>query len=86
VALVYTDISKRLRASLDWQSRTTSLVFSEHWEAKMRFIWLLLAFVLIFAWVGGFVVYHAAGFAIHILLILAFISIIIHLFSARKPA
>jgi len=52
----------------------------------MRFIWLLLAFLLLFAWVGGFVVYHEAGFAIHILLILAFISIVIHLFSARRPA
>jgi len=50
----------------------------------MRFIWLLLAFVLIFAWVGGFVVYHTAGFAIHILLILAVISVIIHLFSSRR--
>lgn len=52
----------------------------------MRFVWLLLAFILVFAWVGGFVVYHAAGFAIHILLILAFISIIIQLFSSRRPA
>jgi len=52
----------------------------------MRFIWLVLAFVLVFAWLGGFVVYHAAGFAIHILLILAFISIIIHLFSGRRTA
>jgi Family of unknown function (DUF5670) len=52
----------------------------------MRFIWLLLAFLLVFAWIGGFVVYHVAGFAIHALLILALISLIIHLFSAKRPA
>jgi hypothetical protein len=50
----------------------------------MRFLWLLLAFFLLCAWVGGFVVYHTAGFAIHILLILAVFSIIIHLFSGGK--
>jgi hypothetical protein len=52
----------------------------------MRFIWLLLALVLVFAWIGGFIVYHAAGFAIHILLILAFISIIMQLFSGKRTA
>jgi hypothetical protein len=52
----------------------------------MRFIWLLLALVLVFAWIGGFVVYHAAGFAIHILLILAVISIIMQLFSGKRTA
>ncbi len=52
----------------------------------MRFIWLLFALVLVFAWIGGFVVYHAAGFAIHILLILAVISIIMQLFSGKRTA
>jgi hypothetical protein len=52
----------------------------------MRFMWLLLALVLVFAWIGGFVVYHAAGFAIHILLILAVISIIMQLFSGKRTA
>ena len=52
----------------------------------MRFIWLLLALVLVFAWIGGFIVYHAAGFAIHILLILAFVSIIMQLFSRKRTA
>jgi hypothetical protein len=52
----------------------------------MRFIWLLLALLLLCAWVGGFVVYHAAEFAIHILLILAVISIIIQLFSGKRTA
>jgi hypothetical protein len=52
----------------------------------MRFIWLLLALLLLFAWIGGFVVYHVAGFAIHVLLVFAIIALVIHLFSARRPA
>jgi hypothetical protein len=52
----------------------------------MRFIWLLLAFFLLCAWVGGFVVYHAAGFAIHILLILAVISLMMQLFGGKRTA
>lgn len=50
----------------------------------MRFTWLLLALFLLFALIGGYVVYHLAGFAIHVLLILALVSIIIHLFRARR--
>jgi hypothetical protein len=50
----------------------------------MKFIWLLLALLLVCAWIGGFVVYHVAGFAIHALLILAVISVIIRLFSGKR--
>jgi Family of unknown function (DUF5670) len=41
-------------------------------------MFLILALVLVLAWVGGFVVFHTAGFFIHILLIFAVISIIMH--------
>jgi Family of unknown function (DUF5670) len=50
----------------------------------MRSIWLILAVVLLFAWIGSFVVYHVAGFLIHLLLIVAVISLIISLFSDRR--
>jgi hypothetical protein len=50
------------------------------------FIWLVLALLLFFAWIGSYIVYHVAGFLIHLLLIFALISLIIHVFSAiRKP-
>ena len=52
----------------------------------MRFAWLLLAALLVFVWIGSFVLYHVAGFAIHILLILAVISIIMQLFSSKRRA
>jgi hypothetical protein len=48
------------------------------------FIWLALAVLLLFAWIGSFVVYHVAGFLIHLLLVLAVISLVIHLFKGRR--
>ena len=54
-------------------------------EDFMRgFVWLALALLLFFAWIGSFVMYHVAGFLIHLLLIFALISLILHLFSGRR--
>jgi hypothetical protein len=39
---------------------------------------LLLALVLAVAWILGFGVYHTASAAIHILLILALVSVVLH--------
>jgi uncharacterized protein DUF5670 len=39
---------------------------------------LIIALVLFLAWVCGFVVFHVAGFFIHLLLIVAVISLIMH--------
>src|SRR5579871_2844629 len=55
-------------------------------EVDMRFVWLVLALMMLFAWIGGFVVYHVAGFMIHLLLIFAVILLVIHLFSSRSSA
>jgi len=41
-------------------------------------MWLIIGIVLVVLWLGGFLVVHTAGFLIHILLILAVISIIFH--------
>jgi Family of unknown function (DUF5670) len=41
-------------------------------------MFLIIGIVLVLLWLGGFVVFHTAGFLIHILLILAVISIIFH--------
>ena len=48
------------------------------------FIWLAIAILLLFAWVGSFVMYHVAGFLIHLLLIFAVISLVIHLLTGRR--
>ena len=47
-------------------------------------MWLLLAIILVVLWAGGFFAFHAAGFLIHILLIFAVISLVIHLISGRR--
>ena len=48
------------------------------------FIWLAIALLLLFAWIGSFVMYHVAGFLIHLLLIFALISLVIHVFSGGR--
>jgi Family of unknown function (DUF5670) len=50
----------------------------------MRAICLVLAILLLFAWIGSFVVYHVAGFLIHLLLVVAVISFVISLFTGRR--
>lgn len=43
-----------------------------------------LAFVLIVAWLLGFSVFHVAGSLIHLLLLVAVISIVWHFVSGRR--
>ncbi|MGA7312615.1 MAG: lmo0937 family membrane protein [Silvibacterium sp.] len=47
-------------------------------------MFLILALVLILAWVGGLVVFHTAGFLIHLLLLFAVISIVFHFLRGRS--
>ena len=47
-------------------------------------MFLILALVLVLAWIGGFVVFHTAGFLIHLLLIFAVISVILHFVRGRS--
>ena len=46
-------------------------------------MFIVLFAVLIITWVAGFLVYHIAGFFIHILLIVAIISLVLHLFRSK---
>jgi hypothetical protein len=52
----------------------------------MRFIFLALALVLFFTWIRAFVVFHVAAELIHVLIILAVVFLVIHLFSGRRAA
>jgi hypothetical protein len=47
-------------------------------------MFLILAVVLVILWLGGFLVFKSAGFLIHLLLIFAVISIIMHFISGRR--
>ena len=47
-------------------------------------MFLILFVVLLLAWLLGFVAFHVAGGLIHILLIVAVISLILHLTRGRR--
>ncbi len=47
-------------------------------------MFLILAVVLIILWLGGFFVMHISSFLIHLLLLLAVISIIMNFVSGRR--
>jgi hypothetical protein len=49
-------------------------------------IWTVLFVVLLIAWVCGFTVFHAAGALIHLLLIFAVISLILHFVMGARTA
>jgi hypothetical protein len=49
-------------------------------------IWTVLFVVLLIAWVGGFTVFHVAGGLIHLLLIFALISLIMHFVMGSRTA
>ena len=47
-------------------------------------MFLVLFIVLLLAWLMGFVAFHVAGGLIHLLLIVAFISLIVHFVGGRR--
>ncbi len=53
----------------------------------MRFgPFLGLALLLLVLWVGGFLMFHVAGALIHLLLLFALVSFVIHLFTGTRTA
>lgn len=55
-------------------------------EASMRFIFLILFFVLFMCWIFAWAAFHIAGGLIHLLLIVALISLVVHFVSGRSAA
>jgi len=49
-------------------------------------IWTILFVILLVAWIGGFTVFHVAGALIHLLLLFALISLLMHFVMGRRPA
>ena len=50
------------------------------------FFFLFLFFVLLVVWLFAWAAFHMAGGAIHLLLIIAVISLIVHFFRGRSVA
>jgi hypothetical protein len=53
---------------------------------KEKNMWLVIGLVLVLLWLGGFLMFHIAGFAIHLLLIFAVISIVFHFLRGSRTA
>jgi hypothetical protein len=49
-------------------------------------VWMILFIVFVVAWIGGFTMFHVAGGLVHLLLLLALISIILHFVMGRRVA
>jgi hypothetical protein len=49
-------------------------------------MFLILALVLVLLWAGGFFVMHISSFFIHLLIIFAVISLVMHLIGGRRAA
>lgn len=47
-------------------------------------MFLILAIVLVVMWLGGFIMFKSAGLLIHLLLIFAVISLIMHFVTGRR--
>jgi hypothetical protein len=47
-------------------------------------MFLLLAIILLILWAGGFFVMHISSFLIHLLIIFAVISLVMHLITGRR--
>jgi multisubunit Na+/H+ antiporter MnhE subunit len=47
-------------------------------------MFLVLFIVLVIMWLLGFAAFHVAGGLIHLLLIVAFISLVLHLVQGRR--
>lgn len=56
-----------------------------HLEVFMS-LWTVLFVVLLVAWITGFTVFHVAGGLIHLLLIFAVISLILHFVMGARTA
>jgi hypothetical protein len=46
---------------------------------------IILAIILFVLWAGGFLVFHIAGFLIHLLLIAAIVVMLIRIIQGRPP-
>ena len=49
-------------------------------------IWTILFVVLLVAWITGFTVFHVAGGLIHLLLVFAVISLVMHFVLGGRTA
>jgi hypothetical protein len=49
-------------------------------------MWIAIAIILVALWAGGFLLFHVAGFFIHILLLIAVVALIYHFVRGNRKA
>jgi Family of unknown function (DUF5670) len=49
-------------------------------------IFLVIFFIFLAVWLVGWFAFHIAGGAIHLLLVVALIALVVHLFRGRRAA
>ena len=47
-------------------------------------MWVFIAIALVVLWALGFLVFHVAGFLIHILLLVAIVAVVLHFVRGRR--
>jgi hypothetical protein len=47
---------------------------------------MVIALLLLFLWAGGFLMFHVASGLIHLLLLFAVVSFVVHLVTGSRPA
>ena len=47
-------------------------------------MWIFIAIILLACWILGFLLFHIAGFFIHLLLVVAVIALIYHFVRGRR--
>jgi hypothetical protein len=52
-------------------------------EKKEVYMFIILFAILLLAWLGGFLVFHVSSALIHILLLFAVLSLIVHFFQRK---
>jgi hypothetical protein len=67
-----------------WPAFCTVPLFGRVISHGGKTMFILLAIILGLAWIFGFTVYHVASAGIHLLLILAVVSIVVHFVRGRR--
>jgi hypothetical protein len=69
-----------------FETRGESLSKKSGTGGTLMSIWTILFVVLLIAWLGGFTVFHVAGGLIHLLLVFAVISLVLHFVMGPRAA
>ena len=77
-------IKVRIRPPQRFRSVVPAIRWSSFTQEDDMF--MILFAVLLLAWLGGFLVFHVSGGLIHVLLFLAAISLVMHLFQRKTLA